>query len=582
MKTGEKVTLEELQKDIEEYYQEELPNEFYEMLKEKLSTPIKNKVLIIILKGNIYELISFLKHNNEQIDNIEEFITPAKYFEISKRNINQIVELLKKLPVEENQLLKNIKEEPLWLLKRTSTKTEHEYIEIAYKMYQTIGFENTIELLNQKYGPITYEQIHFMFSQLNTKKGLNKTEQAIFINFLFGNKKDSNNTIRQILDGRFDELFLNFDYFYNNFTNFINCLGTKLPKLKVKDLMKDRFLSHDISTPEITSDILDDMLSSYYCKYETLDTPKDVVYSKNYAVYNEYLKDKYQSSIPRIQIQNDEITAEVLKLNDPRNLVLGYRAGNCFRINGDASILFSNFLKSEHMRLLSLSTLECKDFAMMLIMRNGNVLIGQGIEVSKRAPSNISDKKIYDTCREAMKQIMDYENSKGDEIVATIIGSSNSNVSKHNNQVLPFLISPIFETTIPFYNGIYNYQCLLDIENNSTLHDIKLYIPEVRYYDEREKIFERDYKALNYDEYLEMEKLLRALRFARLKEHNNPNLYFTLTDKTPLYTCCNREWYITLFEDGTIDSYIFSKKDPRVQEEYNQEMSKVYRKIKKG
>ena len=79
----------------------------------------------------------------------------------------------------------------------------------------------------------------------------------------------------------------------------------------------------------------------------------------------------------------------------------------------------------------------------------------------------------------ALKEIMDYMNSNGDEIVATVIGRTNSNVSEYNNQILPFLINPILENTNNYYNGIDNYQCLLDIKSGKTLHDIKLYNPTV-------------------------------------------------------------------------------------------------------
>ena len=577
------VTIEDLKIFIGQYYKLELfPDEFYSNLKNYITSNNIKNIILIILNGNIYELIKNLKEI-EPIDNIDEFINPQNFYKIPIRHINKIIGELRKLPENENKLLESTKEELLWLLKRNSSRTIGEYQEIAYKMYQTLGFENTIELLSGRYGNITYEQVYFMFKNLNTRDELNNTEQEAFISFLFNNKRDYNNIIRQMLEGRFNELFLNFDYFYNNISFFINKLGTKLSKSKVRELIGDRFVSHDISTPEITNDLLADMLSSYYCKYETLDVPKEEVYCRNYEVYKEFLKNKYQSSIPRIpNIINEDITAEVLRLNDPRNLVIGYRSGNCFRINGDANVLFSEFLKSEHMRIVSLSTAEYKDFAMMLVMRNGNVLIGQGIEISKRIPKNFSTKKIYDTCREVLKEIMNYINSNDDdEIVATIIGSSNSNVSNYNNNILPFLVSPILESSNVFYNGIYNYQCLLDILNSKTLYDIKLYTPHTRYLDERASTFVRDYTRINYDEYLEMEKILRALRFNRIQEQKNPEFYRDLIEKKPKYIACNREWYITLYEDGTIDSYILNHNDPRVEEEYNMEINKVYKKVNK-
>ena len=140
-----------------------------------------------------------------------------------------------------------------------------------------------------------------MFSKLNTKDSKEDFEQQLFNNFLFDNKKDPNNITRQILNGSFKELFLNFDYFYNNFSYFINQLGIKMSKNKVKALLNERYLLKNPTIPEITGDISEDMLSSYYCKYEVLDTAEEEIYSKNYQIYNEFLKNKYKSSIPMIK-----------------------------------------------------------------------------------------------------------------------------------------------------------------------------------------------------------------------------------------------------------------------------------------
>ena len=574
------ITIEELKQFIKDYYDETfLSDDFYNILKNNLSNNNIGKIIKIILKGNIYELISHIRKNNEAIDCIQDYLTPQKYLEIPKRQINKLIEELKKLPTEPNELSKQISEESIWLLKRPPSKTEEEYKQIAYKMYQSIGYENSIELLLQKYGSITYEQIHYMFINLETKNHQSEQEKTAFINFLFANKKDFNNTIKQMLNGRFYELFLNFDYFYNNISYFTVHLGTKMSKLKVKKLLDDRFLTHDVSTPEITGNILDDMLSSYYCKYETLDTPKDDIYQKNYDIYNAYLRKKHQSSIPRIKISSqDEISVEILKLNDPRNLVIGYRAGNCFRINGDAAFLFKNFLLSDHMRILTLSTKEQKDFAMMLIMRNGNVLIGQGIEISKRAPREINNETIYNVCKDSLKQLMEYMNSEKDEIVSTIIGSSNSNVSDYNSQILPFLISPILELSSPFYNGIYNYQCLLDLNDKKTLHDIKLFIPNKRYSDERNDVMRRSAENPNYEHYMDMEKMLIALRFARQKKEENYLFYEQLITKRAIYTSCNNDWYAILFDDGTVDSYIMDPTNTQAREEYETEIKKLKQK----
>lgn len=570
---------------IKEYYylEEDMPKEFYELIIKRIYNDKYLSLFYSLMERNIYLLISYLKYNSEDVSGLEDIITPLQYYNIPKRYINHIIGKLKRLEIRNNDsnLDNAIKDETLWLLKKLPHFNCQEYMNIAYKIYLSIGLNNGLELLDNKYGLVDYEKIHFLFSELNVKDGLNEESQENFCNFLFENKRDYNNIFRQILRGEFTELFLNFDYFYNNFNYFIDRLGVNLPRDKVRLLIKDRFLTHSAIVPQITRDILDDMLSSYYCKYEYLDISKDEVYSKNMDIYNKYLKNKYRSSIPMIDVNTDsKFYCDVLRLNDPRNLVLGYRSGNCFRINGDASMLFRVFLKSEHMRLVSISTKENKDYAMMLVMRNGNVLIGQGIEVSKWVSSNIKGKKLYDTCRLVLKEMMDYMNSNGDEIVATIIGSSNENVAEYNNKILPFLINPILDCNGNYYNGIYNYQCLLDLYEGRSLSDIKLYIPSIRYLDKRESILRR-YNNMYDNNYREIEKRLIALRFLRSQKEGNYQFYDKLSNHREVYTSCNRDWYITLFDDRTTDGFVVDS-DERAKEEYALELAKIQQYILKN
>ena len=585
MKIGKEECLKYVKVFIKEYYclKEEMPEDFYDLILNRLFSDSYLLLFDILVERNIYSLISYLKYECEDISLLEDEITPLQYYIIPRKYINKLVEKLKELDNrdEDNYLDTLLKDEPLWLLKRRPCLSETEYKIIAYKIYFSIGLDNGLELLSKKYGEIDYERIYFLFSKLNVKNQNDSDFQQNFNNFLFESKRDSNNIIRQMLRGDFKELFLNFDYFYNRFNYFVCKLGTKMTRSKVKTLLEERYLPKNVLVPEITGDILDDMLASYYCKYDFLDTPLEDIHNKNFEAYNKYLRRKYKSSIPKIEFTGKEpFFCEVLSLSDPRNLVLGYRAGNCFRINGDASILFDNFLRSEHMRLLSISTLDNNDFAMMLIMRNGNVLIGQGIEASKWAPSSIKGKKLYDVCKEVLKEMMDYMNSCGDEIVATIIGSSNSNVSEYNNQVLPFLINPILEDSGNYYNGIYNYQCLLDISEGKSLQDIKLYIPSVRYLDKRDSVLRRK-KNVYDNNYREIEKRLIALRFLRMKRDGNFDFYEKLSNHKELYTCCNKDWYITLFDDGTIDGFV-SDGDERAQEEYNSELDRIQEYILKN
>ena len=93
-----------------------------------------------------------------------------------------------------------------------------------------------------------------------------------------------------MLNGRILPLFLNFDYFYNNNQYFVEKLGRKLPLDKLRLLLEERYLTSEPTTPEITAELREDMLSSYYHKYTETDTKPDIVIDKNISLYTEKLR----------------------------------------------------------------------------------------------------------------------------------------------------------------------------------------------------------------------------------------------------------------------------------------------------
>lgn len=554
------------------YHVDNMPENFYEMFLQKLKS---KQVLLSIINQDIYQLISYLKYNSEETEEIKDYLTPQDYFSISKKHIKKLELLLQNMPKDENELSSIISEDLIWKLRRRPIQTNEEYHELAYKLYQVFGFDNASELISNKYGALNYEQLHFLIKNLEPKH-YSPEERERVNRYLFGDKKSYNIPIRQMLNGRILPLFLNFDYFYNNNQYFVEKLGRKLPLDKLRLLLEERYLTSEPTTPEITAELREDMLSSYYHKYTETDTKPDIVIDKNIGLYTEKLRNKYASSIPQITIQTDdeEIKPELLNLSDPRNLTHGYRSGNCFRVNGDAAILFSKFLDSEHMRILSFSTAEYKDYAMVLLMRNGNVLIAQGIETSKWVPPELKGKRLYDLTSNTLKQVMDYMNSCGDEVVGTIIGATNENVTSYNNNILPFIVSPNIENSSNYYNGVSTYQCLLDLAPSKTIHDMKAYIPEKRYYDQREAILSR---KNNYP-VQDIERRIISLRYQRTKTQEGYTFYEQMLNKHEQETICNKDWYITLFTDGTVDSFLSDTKDPRAKEEYQTQLARVYQK----
>lgn len=493
------------------------------------------------------------------------------------RQLKNILECINELGINNDLLLKEILRRDIrWSIKKPYEGSNEEKLSIARKMYIVFGYTNSIELLSGRYGEIDYEIIHYLFNSVNVKGKNNE----VFQEFFFNNKKDPNNIMRLMLEGVYPDILINFDYFYNNIEYFIEKLGTRFNKNKVRTLISEKYIAPEIENPEITGDELSDMISSYYSRYGALESEEEIK-RINLDAYKK-LKTKTKSSIMKVDsIEVDDYKFEVLPLTDFRNLLMGYRAGNCFRINSQTSfMLFNEFLTNPHMRILSISNMEYKDFGMVLLMRNGNILIGQGIEHSSRVPDELIGEKLYDAVRVAMKTIMDSMNNNGDEIVGTVMGLSNSNTANYNHNILPFLIKPISDIEYS-YNGLYNYQGLLDLKEGKTISNMKCFMPSAVYKDDNNKLLMRKMNTPRDSIlYRQIEKRKLALKLARFKGHESGMYsYYHNLPLNELYTICTNDWYITVYTDGTIDSYINSN-DEDVIEDYNfrLEIRKKFRK----
>ena len=550
---------------IKSLFSDTMNDTFYQVVLDRINKSDLNFIKVL-RANNIYQIINYLKGIETYVDDIN----PLEYFNIPTKYIKNISKCLDQLE-EVNFLNDSLENEAIILLARTGDRTIEEVYTIACKLYLSIGLDNTLELLNGYYGEVSYQTIFHMFNEID----INDDElNSIFVNFLFSNKKDDNNVMRKILGGKANDLFLNFSYFRDNLTKYISILGESMALSKVLLLLKDRFITSDPFHPNITRDISSDMVSSYKNKYEySMDSDADIK-SANINFYKENIMCNYISSIPDCMVTDGDLCCETISRNDPKLLVIGYRTNNCFRMNGDAFILFKKAIKCKHMRVLVISTKEKKDIAMVLLGRNGNVLIGQGIEISVSFRNKEYREKIYNITKKFMKELMNEMNRNGDEIVATVIGNSNANVMEFNSSLLPFRITPIIDNSLNdnYYNGFNHYQYLLDLYDNKTLRDIKLYTPSKEYYGARKSVSYFHGKYLN----IEAEKIIFSIscqantqisRITNLSKHDMVEIYY------------NDDWYVIVLDNGEIESACLDY-DERARCEYNACLDSLRNKVR--
>ncbi len=548
------------------HYDDDLPFSFYQFCYHEI---IKNHSSILD-KENIFQVIDEYKGVSFYQNKLDEIITPKQYLDVSIKHIkkleNMICEKLHTCP--QNNLDQLYQEEDLYKLSRLPYFLESECLILAYKLYFSIGFVHSLDLLQNRFGEISFTSLYYLFYSIDVKENQGLSKELS--DFLFG-KKNDNGVMKFILHGQSKELYLNFSYFCQQFSYYYQELQGNLSKRKVEALLQDRFLSYNPIYPDIRRDLVEDMIASFKNKNLASYSEQEIM-NFYFRYFENNMKSLQFSSIPQIHVENDGFFADVLALNDPKIFVMGYRANNCFRLDGDASILFSKAVKNKNFRVVSISSGKDRDIAMMLVARNGNVLIGQGIEISKSYQDYENRKKIYQICVKLLNELMLKMNSLNDEIVLNVIGCSNRNVTDFNSDVLSFRVSPFFEGNLfqEFYNGFQFPQCLVSKKSNISFHEIKLFDANQKYFDDREEVI-----CLKSDDYgfkrnLVQQRIMAISYFAGTQKRRLEMQSSHVVKE--IY--CNKDWYLIVFADGTLDG-AYLKNDFRAKEEYELFLEKV-------
>lgn len=167
---------------------------------------------------------------------------------------------------------------------------------------------------------------------------------------------------------------------------------------------------------------------------------------------------------------------------------------------------------------------------------------------------------------------MNEMNEKGDVIVATMIGCSNSNVSDFNSKFLSFRVTPILneDQFSTYYDGFHFPQCLISVKENTSLGDIKLFTPTFEYLDQRDEVLCLKPNDYSYVRNLVNQRLMAISYFAdtQMRRIRRQSMY----EVKEIY--CNVDWYLIVFENGEIEG-TYLDKDPRAKEEYEFSLSRV-------
>lgn len=514
----------------------------------------KTKELYNATKLKPFSIIHYLNTGliDEDINKIlNKKITITQYQKTNIKKINKIAKILN------------------YIKEYNENKSKKYNIAIlAYKLYYIFGYENTIELLNGKFGKIDLELLDELLNNCDiTNVGfqkINNTYEPItnqdFIQFLIGEKKDNNTTIKRMLRGELDLLINEFSNLYNNFERFQQNIGKKIHLNKLIPLLEENPFMLLPNEYKLTKDIINNIIKSYGYSdvlndnnIVDIDNKQCVIEACNF--YHNYLEKRVVSSIPRvIGTTKNNYQYEVLKLDDPIIMTLGYQTGCCFRLNGASKTFLKYCSESLYARVIVIKNELNEICAMIPIIRNGNVIVGNSIEQNSKGDSS----KIYEALKctfdDILKISIQYEENP---IIAGCVTDLHTNVSPFSNTRINRNILPIRNSL--FYTNYDSPTYIVSCLENKTEEDFELYVPNAIYFDERPNILVYHWGMNDIETKNEVEKRVKSIAYKL--NISEEHLYFAN------YIVCSEDWYLKVSYDEIKGYYL--TKDVRALEEFN-------------
>lgn len=511
----------------------------------------KTKELLEVCKLKTYSLIYYL--NTGIIDTsisgkFKHLITFDQYQKTNTKKLNRIIKGLSKM----------LEKEEIDESKRNSL----DLLVLAYKLYFIFGYDNSVELLNGKFGYFCVSWIDSLLREckINNVKlekvnnGFEPVLKDEFISFLFGDKKDVNSHIRKLIAMKMPTLFVQFGNFHNNFKRFQLQIGNKIHWGKLAPVLLENPFLLLPDEYKLTNDLLKNVIKSCNVDEENKARSSEIV-ADACNFYHDLLEKRVSSSIPRVTGgTNDGYTYEVLRLDDPIIMTLGYLTGCCFRINGASKEFLRFCSESPHARVIVIRNVNNEICAMVPVVRNGNVINGNSIECNSKA----SEIKVYEALKCACDDIIRASRIDEEEpLVAGCVTDLHKRVSCYNKQKIDGHIFPIMQDE--FYTNYDEDTYIISSDNNVDENDFRFYTPQAIYMDDRPEILISTKSSENQSVDQEVQKRVKAINYKIGYDDPYPESYGRII--------CSEDWYLRVSYGGYITGQCLDK-DYRAKEEF--------------
>lgn len=513
---------------------------------------INNSVFYRIVKGNISfsqindlqtaKALIYLSRNPQakDVEKVEDLVSNLSETQVQNYNIK----LYKKL-------CERIKE-----TYKDSLPLEENIQKLAYKMFLGFGYDKALRILEHKK---SFTSLEYLFNDLrvrNTELNLDGTPKLNdkLMNYIFGsNKNDKNTNINKLLNDEIPNFDKYFSSIYNDWELIYKKLNGNVNTKRILDLYKNpvTFLKPDEYR-------LEEPL-------QEIGTSDPAIVQKAKDWY-QIMRERQYSSIPKVKGNLENYEYEMLDLDDPLALAVGYITRCCFLINGLSRESLYHSISNKNGRTFVVRK-DGEFIAQSWVWRNGNVLCFDNVE----ARGNYSYDKLLEVYQKASQELIETSNQSENETESLKVityGTSESRMSRPDK---------IFKGTLPRvledvgYSDAKYEQCILaEVEHKD------LYYGEVatRYQDPRPQIREfKDIKSMSDKEIADLNKELDAMEFTATGKTRDTNV------RNCRYIVCSKDWYIAIDNDGNVTTQIL-RKDTRATEECKARAQLVIEEIK--
>ena len=439
-----------------------------------------------------------------------------------------------------------------------SSPLEENIQKLGYKMFLAFGYDKSLRILEHK---IDFTTLEYLFNGLNLRRielqedGTPKVNEKRQ-NFLFGsNRNDPNCNINRALHEKDSEFGKYFSSIYNDWEEIYKKLNGNINVNRILNLYKNAntFLKPDEYK-------LEEPL-------QEIGTGKPQVIQKAKEWY-QIMRERQYSSIPKIQGNlDDEYTYEMLDLDDPLALAVGYITRCCFLIDGLSKESLYHSISNKNGRTFIVRK-NGELIAQSWVWRNGNVLCFDNVE----ARGNYSYDKLLETYQKASQELLeisDQTENETESLKVITYGTSESRMTKPPKRFTEGLLPKVLEQV--GYSDAKHEQYILSQREHE-----ELYYGEVaaRYQDPRPEIMEyRDMKSLTDKEIGKINQELDGIEYTATGKTRKNNI------RKCTYIAYNKDWYIAITNGGKVEIQIL-KKDPRAIEECKNKTKIILKEIR--